>query len=91
MPGALHDLPGFLEAANAHGFTRSDEIDVSAKAAPTISYFMRRIPAHRDRLIADLGLSGAQLDELIASGERYRDLYADGTYVYRLLDLVLVR
>jgi Mycolic acid cyclopropane synthetase len=87
-PGALHDLPGFLAAAIAHGFRKTEEIDVSQEAAPTISYFTSRIPAHRDRLIADLGLSSTQLDDLMASGERYRELYADGTYVYRLLELV---
>jgi len=36
-------------------------------------------------LIDDLGVTSQQVDELIANGERYRDLYARGTYVYRLL------
>jgi SAM-dependent methyltransferase len=86
--GALHDLPGFLDAARRHGFAKAAEVDLSAKAAPTISYFTRRIPRYRERLMADLGLPSTQLDELIESGDRYRELYANGTYVYRLLEFV---
>jgi Mycolic acid cyclopropane synthetase len=84
--GALHDLPGFLAAAIAHGFRKTEEIDVSQKAAPTIAYFTQRIPKYREALIADLGLASIQLEDLIESGNRYRELYANGTYVYRLLE-----
>ncbi len=86
MPGELHDLTGFLSAAAGQGFVKIEEIDVSQKAAPTIGYFTSRIPRYKDKLMSDLALSAAQLDELIDSGRRYRALYANGTYVYRLLD-----
>jgi hypothetical protein len=83
--GALHDFNGFLEAARRRGFTKTEEIDLSRMAAPTIDYFMTRIPRYRDSLVAELGLSPRQLDDLIESGHRYREFYANGTYVYRLL------
>ncbi|MEO8383352.1 MAG: methyltransferase domain-containing protein [Acidobacteriota bacterium] len=83
--GALHSWDAFLEAAARHGFTVTEELDLSERAAPTMDYFTERIPASRDRLIADLSLSGQQVDELITSGSRYRARYADGTYGYRLV------
>ena len=86
-PGALHSLAHFKEAATRHGFAIVEELDVSARAAPTMEYFAHRIPLWRERLIADLGLTDAHIDELIASGAKYRARYADGTYGYRLLRL----
>jgi hypothetical protein len=85
MPGALHSRANFLEAAARHRFTMTEELDLSAKAAPTVDWFMARIPAHRDRLVADLGLTPAQLDELVSSGLKYREFYTRGTYGYRLM------
>lgn len=84
-PGALHSLARFHSAAARNGFLKTEEIDLSSKAAPTIDYFRQRIPRYRQTLIDDLGLTSQQVDELIASGERYRDLYKRGAYVYRLL------
>lgn len=84
-PGSLHDLPRFLDAALQAGFALQEEIDLSVKAAPTMEYFRERIPRFRHELMRDLGVSEAQIEELIISGEKYRDRYADGTYVYRLL------
>ena len=46
---------------------------------------MQRLPRYRASLIADLGLSNEQVDDLIASGATYRAMYASGDYVYRLL------
>lgn len=83
--GALHDFDGFLEAAASHGFRKIEEIDVSKMAAPTIDYYMQRIPRYRDSLITQLGLTAEMLDDLVERGHRYRELYANGTYVYRLL------
>lgn len=85
--GALHSLTGFLEAAAGHGFRVTEELDVSAKAAPTMDYFTHRIPAYRERLIADLGVTDEQVEQLIASGAKYRSRYAEGVYGYRLLVL----
>jgi hypothetical protein len=83
--GALHSRDEFLAAAARHGFAVTEELDLSAKAAPTMAYFTDRIPAYRTRLIHDLGLTSAQIDELVTSGARYRERYADGTYCYRLV------
>lgn len=85
-PG-LRTLDGFLSAATRHGYDVTEHLDLSSKAAPTMEYFATRIPQYRDRLIADLALTDAHIDELITSGARYRILYANGTYVYRLLRL----
>lgn len=84
-PGALHHFGRFLDAASRNGFRRTEEIDLSSRAAPTIDYFRQRIPRYRDSLVADIGLTSQQVDDLIASGERYRDLYSRGIYAYRLL------
>lgn len=84
-PGALHSLPQFVEAASRNGFRRIEEIDLSSKAAPSIDYFRERLPLYRDGLIEDLGITAQQVDELIANGERNRELYARGIHVYRLL------
>jgi cyclopropane fatty-acyl-phospholipid synthase-like methyltransferase len=84
-PGALHDLGTFLAAAEQHGFARTEEIDLSRHAAPTIDYVASRIAQYRDDLIAGLGLSLAQIDSLVESGDLYREMYRTGAYVYRLL------
>jgi hypothetical protein len=83
--GSLHRLDAFLDAARQSGFRKVEEVDLSAKAAPTVDYFMQRLPRYRQALIDDLGLKNEQVDELIESGHTYRSLYANGTYVYRLL------
>jgi SAM-dependent methyltransferase len=85
--GELHRLDVFLEAATRHGFRVAEELDLSEQAAPTVDYFNVRFPRHRQRLIEDLGLTGQQVDELIEGGVRYRQLYRDGTYAYRMFDL----
>jgi hypothetical protein len=84
-PGALHDFDGFIESASQRGFRKTEEVDLSKMAAPTIDYFLQRIPRYRDSLAAELGMTPETLDALIESGQRYRELYANGTYVYRLL------
>ncbi len=85
-PG-LHSLESFLVAAARHGYEVVEHLDLSSKAAPTMEYFATRIPEYRDRLIADLGLTEQQIEDLLTSGARYRALYADGTYGYRLVRL----
>lgn len=85
IPGALHSFEGFLDAASRHDFRLIEEVDLSAQAAPTIDYFNARLSRYRDPLIRDLGITNEQVDDLIANGVRYRSLYADGTYGYRLL------
>ena len=82
---ALHPLQGFIEAAALHGFRKTEEIDLSNEAAPTVGYFMRRIARYKEPLVRDLGLTREQVDELVTSGESYQDLYRRGVYGYRLL------
>ena len=84
LPGALHSWERFIEEAAKRRYRLSEEVDLSAAAAPTMDYFRTRIPSWRQRLTEDLGLTDAQIDELIESGARYRDLYARGIYGYRL-------
>jgi cyclopropane fatty-acyl-phospholipid synthase-like methyltransferase len=84
-PGSLRSLEGFLSAAEHHGFVLREEVDLSAKAAPTIDYFMQRIPRYREALISELGLTNEQVEELLTSGRQYRERYAAGVYGYRLL------
>ena len=83
--GTLHRYAAFLEAARNNGFEVSEDLDVSDKAPPTMEYFMSRIPRYRERLVADLGLTGQQIDDLLASGRSYVDFYRRGVYAYRLL------
>ena len=84
----LHARDAFLAAASRHGFAVEEELDLSAQAAPTMDYFTDRIPAFRERLIADLRLTNEQVDDLVDSGAKYRARYADGTYGYRMFVLV---
>lgn len=84
-PGALHSYDAFVAAAEQHGFEKSEELDLSRKAPLSIDYFTTRLPRYRDRLVDDLGLTNQQVDDLIESGRRYRQLYDNGTYGYRLL------
>ena len=83
----LHARDAFLSAASRHGFAVEEELDLSAQAAPTMDYFTDRIPAFRERLMADLGLTNEQVEELIDSGATYRQRYAEGTYGYRMFVL----
>ena len=84
-PGALHRLDHFLASAASLGFRLEEEIDLSRQAAPTIRYFLDRLPRHRAALVADIGVSPQGLDGLIESGAAYSDLYQSGAYGYRLL------
>lgn len=83
--GELHRYDAFLAAAQTNGFHVTEDVDLSQKAPPSIDYFTTRLPRYRDRLLADLGLTGQQVDDLIASGRRYRAFYESGAYAYRLL------
>jgi cyclopropane fatty-acyl-phospholipid synthase-like methyltransferase len=83
--GDLHRYDEFMAAADRHGFKVRENVDLTERAAPTIDYFRERLPRFRTRLIADLGITDAQVTELIESGERYADLYRRKAYVYRLM------
>jgi SAM-dependent methyltransferase len=85
LSGALHGYQPFLDAARQHGFTAVEELDLSSKAPPSIEYFLDRFPRYREPLIRDLGLTDQQVDDLVASGRDYRELYRSGAYGYRLV------
>jgi SAM-dependent methyltransferase len=84
-PDALHRLDGFRSAARANGFALEEEVDLSRRAAPTVDWFLRRLPAHRDLIARELGVERERFDALLESGAAYRDLYRSGRYGYRLL------
>ena len=84
-PDALHSLERFLALASRAGFRLEEEQELSAQAAPTIDYFLERIPRHRAAILDELGVSSDQIDELLESGRSYRELYRSGAYGYRLL------
>jgi SAM-dependent methyltransferase len=84
-PETLHRLADFRSAADRHGFRLREELDVSRQAAPTVDYFLERIPRHREELVEDLGLTPERIDALIESGKGYRRRYQSGEYVYRFL------
>jgi SAM-dependent methyltransferase len=81
----LHRYDDFLAAAQRHHFSKVIDEDVSEQAAPTVDYFVPRLPRFQQRLIDDVGVTDAQIDDLIESGKRYRDRYRSGEYGYRFL------
>ncbi|HJW95059.1 MAG TPA: methyltransferase domain-containing protein [Thermoanaerobaculia bacterium] len=83
--GTLHRLADFLAAATTHGFRKTEELDLTAQAAPTITYVSALIAKHRNALKTDLEISDEQITDLIDSGTRYAESYRIGTYGYRLL------
>lgn len=84
--GALqHSYDEFVAAAARHGFEIVEEVDLSKMAPPTVRYFIKRLPAWRERLISDLGITNQQVDELIANGDTYVSRYESGVYAYRLI------
>jgi hypothetical protein len=83
----LHSLAAFKNAAAANGFSVVRETDLSAQAAPTVNYFTKRLPSWRARLVDELRITGEQVDELIRSGDEYRQRYREGVYGYRMLKL----
>jgi hypothetical protein len=88
VPGLVDGLPElakFEAMAVKHGFDRTEEVDVSAMAAPTVDWMMDRIPRYRDRLLNELGVTDEQIAQLQESGRRYQDRYASGQYGYRIL------
>jgi SAM-dependent methyltransferase len=84
--GSLHQFSEFLREAETAGFQLTGDLDVSSKASPTTAYFMKRLPAYRQRLIDELGITDADVDHLLTSGRGYLDAYAAGDYTYRLLE-----
>lgn len=84
-PQSLPRLDRFLAAAARAGFLLQEELDLSGPAAPTVDYFLERIPRHRAAIESELAVTAAQLDGLLESGAAYRDLYRTGAYGYRLL------
>ena len=78
-------LADFLAAAESCGFALTESLDLTERAAPTIDYFIQRLPRYRDRIVTDLAITTQQVDDLIESGKSYRAMYTSGVYGYRLL------
>lgn len=85
--GSLQSRAAFVAAAAAARFQVVEEVDLSAQAAPTVDYFLARLPRRREVVCTELSVSAAQFDDLMASGRRYRDRYHSGEYGYLLMDL----
>jgi hypothetical protein len=81
----LHSLARFIAAAEEHGFTKTEELDLSRQAAPTIEYFTKRLPRYAEALQRDLGITPEQVQHLIDNGVVYREQYRTGRYGYRML------
>ncbi len=75
------------ERAACQGCRIVDELDLSAKRRPRMDRFTDRIPAYRNRLIVDLGITNEQVDHLIDNRVKYRERLRNGTNGYRLLVL----
>jgi cyclopropane fatty-acyl-phospholipid synthase-like methyltransferase len=84
-PQSLPRLDRFLAAAVRAGFLLQEELDLTGPAAPTVDYFLERIPRHRAAIESELAVTAAELDSLLESGAAYRNLYRTGAYGYRLL------
>jgi SAM-dependent methyltransferase len=85
-PPALPDRTRFTAEASRAGFHVVEELDLSREAAPTIDYFLARLPRHRASLVRDLGLTEHDVDHLLISGRLYRDRYHAREYGYCLFD-----
>lgn len=81
----LHLLPAMLDLAGRFGFEIIEQIDLSAKAAPTLDYLLHAVERHRGQLISDMGCTVEQLDALNASNRAYWEKYANGRFGYALL------
>lgn len=69
------------------GFAIEEELDLSARAAPTVDYLLDCIAAHRHTLLAELPVTAEQLGGLEDALGTYKAAYADGSCRYALLSL----
>ncbi len=83
----LHYLPYFLRLAERFGFECLLQLNLSARAAPTVDWLLERCQKNADILKQELGVTDEQLAGLQASNMRYRECYARGHYGYFLLRL----
>jgi len=70
-----------LAQAQRCGFELSEEVDLSAQAAPTVDYLLWVIKKHRASLLVD----SAVLDDLLSVLREYQQKYREGRYGYVLL------
>lgn len=86
-PERFHYLEYFLRLADRFGFAVSVQLDLSAQAAPTLTWLLDAVNRHAVTLKAELGVSDVQLAELNQSNRAYQEKYASGHYGYYLLRL----
>lgn len=89
--GGLHDHRHFLALARRMGWQLVQEQDVSQQAGRTLSAISRLVQQQRESLCRELALDAHQIDALVVAAERYRRLYEQGVYGYRLLRLQRAR
>lgn len=81
----LHQLDHFCALAARMGWQLVQRTELSHKAAPTLDYLSRHTAAMQPRLMAELGVTTAELAGLDASNQRYQANYRQGVYGYALL------
>lgn len=84
---SLHYLTHFLRLAERFGFECLSQLDLSARAAPTVDWLLDRCQKNADILKRELGVNDDQLAGLQTSNMRYRENYARRHYGYFLLRL----
>jgi len=83
-PG-LPSKDGYLEQAQANGFSVLESVDLSPLAGPTNSYILDAVSRYREQLVADLGVSFEQIDSLLDLVRLHDKRYRDGLYGYGLI------
>ncbi len=74
-----------IAQAQRCGFNLTEQLDLSAQAAPSVKYLFSVVEKHRAALQADLDLSPTRLDDLLASLREYQQKYREGRYGYVFL------
>lgn len=81
----LHGLYDMIRLAERMGFRLTEQIDLSAMAAPTLAHMLRLAAKFREQLMAELSLDSETLKKLDESNQNYQRKYAKGLFGYVLL------
>lgn len=87
-PRTFHLLDHFLAQAARWGFRVEKNIDLTARALPTIDFFLQGLIDYQCQLLDDLALSLEQYDQLNQSLQNRRQKYLAGLYGYVFLSLI---
>lgn len=86
---SLHSLQQLKQVATQHGFSISEEMDQSSRAARTVDRILDATSRFRNELHQLLEIGDEQIDALIESNRKYQSNYASGKYGYVSLILSL--